>query len=119
MFRGSDLHGFKLECCLPLSRLHESRSVAHRVAAVGSHVPGEVEEKVTLKGRRKNEEFKVEEDEEMTIKSFLLTNLVIMSLLQAEYGQDGHLYGFSPVCVRWWVDKWSLRENTCRRKGMQ
>ena len=38
-----------------------------------------------------------------------------MSLLQAEYGQDGHLYGFSPVCVRWWVDRWSLRENTCTK----
>jgi len=38
--------------------------------------------------------------------------LVIISLLQAAYGQLGHWYGFSPVCVLWWVDRWSDRENT-------
>ena len=43
------------------------------------------------------------------------TYLVIMSLLHAEYGQDGHLYGFSPVCVLWCVERWSLREKTCKR----
>ena len=43
-----------------------------------------------------------------------MTHLVIMSLLHAEYGQDGHLYGFSPVWVRWCVERWSLRENTWR-----
>lgn len=37
---------------------------------------------------------------------------VIMSRRQAAYGHCGHLYGFSPVCVRWCVDKWSERENT-------
>jgi len=39
MFGSSDLHGFKLERGLPLSRLDQCCRVAHRVAAVGSHVP--------------------------------------------------------------------------------
>lgn len=37
---------------------------------------------------------------------------VIMSRRQAAYGHCGHLYGLSPVCVRWWVERWSLREKT-------
>ena len=40
MFGSSDLHGFELERGLPLSRLDQCRRVAHRVAAVRSHVPG-------------------------------------------------------------------------------
>ena len=40
MFGSSDLHGFKLERCLSLSRLDQCRRVAHWVAAVRSHVPG-------------------------------------------------------------------------------
>ena len=40
MFGSSDLHGFELERCLSLSRLDQCRRVAHRVAAVRSHVPG-------------------------------------------------------------------------------
>jgi len=35
----SDLHGFKLERCFSLGRFHQGCGVAHRVAAVGSHVP--------------------------------------------------------------------------------
>jgi len=38
--------------------------------------------------------------------------LVIMSRLHAAYGHCGHLYGFSPVWVRWWVLRWSDLENT-------
>ena len=36
----SDLHGFKLQRCFPLGGFHQGCGVAHRVAAVGAHVPG-------------------------------------------------------------------------------
>jgi len=47
------------------------------------------------------------EDEEELFLMCVLKCRVIISRLQAEYGHCGHLYGFSPVCVLWWVLKWS------------
>lgn len=47
------------------------------------------------------------DDDEELFRVCVLRCRVIMSLLHAEYGHWGHLYGFSPVWVRWWVLKWS------------
>jgi len=49
------------------------------------------------------------------VRRITLSYLVIMSRLHAAYGQVGHWYGFSPVWVRWWVDRWSDREKTWKR----
>lgn len=47
------------------------------------------------------------EDEDELLRVCVRKWRVIMSLRQAEYGHCGHLYGFSPVWVLWWVLKWS------------
>lgn len=54
-----------------------------------------------------------DDDETISYREWVRMCRVIMSRRHAAYGHCGHLYGFSPVCVRWCVLKWSDRENTC------